>query len=110
MIKDLSAIKEPIRKDILSTARIAKRYFVQQSGNQELNQWIEQYFSKVQPKYSSHLMSESNQKATLVEEIQPQYDDNSTEVDARIVLRDNFDHIRSEERRVGKECRTRWSP
>src|SRR5690606_29519616 len=25
--------------------------------------------------------------------IQPQYDDNSTEVDARIVLRDNFDHI-----------------
>lgn len=93
MIKDLSAIKEPIRKDILSTARIAKRYFVQQSGNQELNQWIEQYFSKIQPKYSSHLMSESNQKATLVEEIQPQYDDNSTEVDARIVLRDNFDHI-----------------
>lgn len=93
MVKDLSAIKEPIRKDVLSTARIAKRYFVQQSGNQELNQWIEQYFSKVQPKYSSHLMSESNQKATLVEEIQPQYDDNSTEVDARIVLRDNFDHI-----------------
>jgi len=93
MIKDLSAIKEPIRKDILSTARIAKRYFVQQSGNQELNQWIEQYFSKIQPKYSSHLMSESNQKATFVEEIQPQYDDNSTEVDARIVLRDNFDHI-----------------
>ncbi|PJR05070.1 alpha-ketoacid dehydrogenase subunit alpha/beta [Avrilella dinanensis] len=93
MVKDLSAIKEPIRKDILSTARIAKRYFVQQNGNQELNQWIEQYFSKVQPKYSSHLMSESNQKATLAEEIQPQYDDNSTEVDARIVLRDNFDHI-----------------
>lgn len=93
MIKDLSAIKEPIRKDILSTARIAKRYFVQQSGNQELNQWIEQYFSKIQPKYSSHLMSESNQKATLVDEIRPQYDDNSTEVDARIVLRDNFDHI-----------------
>ena len=93
MVKDLSAIKEPIRKDVLSTARIAKRYFVQQNGNQELNQWIEQYFSKVQPKYSSHLMSESNQKATLVEEIQPQYDDNSTEVDARIVLRDNFDHI-----------------
>lgn len=93
MVKDLSSIKEPIRKDILSTARIAKRYFVQQQGNQELNQWIEQYFAKIQPKYSSHLMSESNQKATLVEEVLPQYDDNSTEVDARIVLRDNFDKI-----------------
>ena len=93
MVKDLSSIKEPIRKDILSTARITKRYFVQQQGNQELNQWIEQYFAKIQPKYSSHLMSESNQKATLVEEVLPQYDDNSTEVDARIVLRDNFDKI-----------------
>ena len=93
MVKDLSSIKEPIRKDILSTARIAKRYFIQQNGNSELNQWIEQYFEKIQPKYSSHLMSESNQKATLVEEVLPQYDDNSAEVDARIVLRDNFDKI-----------------
>lgn len=93
MTKDLSAIKEPIRKEILSTARIAKRYFVQQNGNLELNEWIEQYYEKVQPKYSSHLMSESNQKATQVEEILPQYENEAEEVDARIVLRDNFDKI-----------------
>ena len=93
MTKDLSAIKEPIRKEILSTARIAKRYFVQQNGNPELNEWIEQYYEKVQPKYSSHLMSESNQKATQVEEILPQYENEAEEVDARIVLRDNFDKI-----------------
>ena len=93
MTKDLSAIKEPIRKEILSTARIAKRYFVQQNGNPELNEWIEQYYEKVQPKYSSHLMSETNQKATQVEEILPQYENEAEEVDARIVLRDNFDKI-----------------
>lgn len=93
MGKDLSGIKEPIRKEILSTARIAKRYFVQQNGNLELNEWIEQYYEKVQPKYSSHLMSESNQKATQVEEILPQYENEAEEVDARIVLRDNFDKI-----------------
>ena len=93
MAKDLSGIKEPIRKEILSTARIAKRYFVQQNGNLELNEWIEQYYEKVQPKYSSHLMSESNQKATQVEEILPQYENEAEEVDARIVLRDNFDKI-----------------
>ena len=93
MTKDLSAIKEPIRKEILSTARIAKRYFVQLNGNLELNEWIEQYYEKVQPKYSSHLMSESNQKATQVEEILPQYESEAEEVDARIVLRDNFDKI-----------------
>jgi len=77
----------------LSTARIAKRYFVQQNGNPELNEWIEQYYEKVQPKYSSHLMSETNQKATQVEEILPQYENEAKEVDARIVLRDNFDKI-----------------
>lgn len=93
MTKDLSEIKEPIRKEILSTARIAKRYFVQQNGNLELNEWIEQYYEKVQPKYSSHLMSETNQKATQVEEILPQYENEAKEVDARIVLRDNFDKI-----------------
>ena len=93
MAKDLSGIKEPIRKEVLSTARIAKRYFVQQNGNLELNEWIEQYYEKVQPKYSSHLMSESNQKATQVEEILPQYENEAEEVDARIVLRDNFDKI-----------------
>lgn len=93
MAKDLSGIKEPIRKEVLSTARIAKRYFVQQNGNPELNEWIEQYYEKVQPKYSSHLMSESSQKATQVEEVLPQYENEAEEVDARIVLRDNFDKI-----------------
>ena len=28
----------------------------------------------------------------------------------RLVLRPGSDHLRSEERRVGKECRSRWSP
>src|SRR5258708_32567900 len=29
---------------------------------------------------------------------------------SRGVLREPFDAVRSEERRVGKECRSRWSP
>src|SRR3712207_6991501 len=28
----------------------------------------------------------------------------------RAALRENFPELRSEERRVGKECRSRWSP
>ena len=28
----------------------------------------------------------------------------------RIDLRQYFEYLRSEERRVGKECRSRWSP
>src|SRR3712207_8060118 len=29
---------------------------------------------------------------------------------ARVLVVDNYDSFRSEERRVGKECRSRWSP
>lgn len=93
MSNDIGVIKEPIRKDLLSAARIAKRYFVQQNGNQQLNDWIENYFEKIQPKYSSHLMSETTQSAVTIEEIEPQYDENAAEVDGRVVLRDNFDTI-----------------
>src|SRR5690606_39575284 len=58
---DLEDIKEPIRKDMLSTARKALRYVVSESSSEknQLAQWINSY-------------------------------------------------IRSEERRVGKECRSRW--
>merc|ERR1711879_208401 len=41
----------------------------------------------------SHLVSESEWNVTGVNEIKPTYDDNSEDVDARLILRDNFDHI-----------------
>ena len=38
-------------------------------------------------------------------------DDFFDEEDAEVLRFDNFDDaVRSEERRVGKECRSRWSP
>ena len=30
--------------------------------------------------------------------------------DNEVIVRFQFDKVRSEERRVGKECRSRWSP
>ena len=52
----------------------------------------------------------------IVGEIDDEYDDNSEEVkkiSKNVYLVDgslNIDEVRSEERRVGKECRSRWSP
>lgn len=43
--------------------------------------------------YSSHLYSQSQWKATNVEEIPPVYSDESQEVDGRVVVRNNFDKI-----------------
>ena len=92
---DLADIKEPIRKDILSTARKALRYVVNESSleKNQLTQWINAYIETVQPKYSSHLYSESPKSALNVKEVKPTYNDKSEEVDARLVIRDNFDAI-----------------
>lgn len=90
---DLASIKEPIRKDIITTARKVLRLIIQESGKGQLATWIEGYFTKVQPKFSSHLFSESNKSVTSIEEVKPQYDNSAEEVDARLVIRDNFDAI-----------------
>lgn len=90
---ELKSIKEPIRKDILSTARKALRMTVGESGQEDLSQWIASYKKKIQPNFSSHLYSESEQNILNVASIAPQYSDSAEEVDGRIIIRDNFDAI-----------------
>lgn len=43
--------------------------------------------------YSSHLYSQSQWKATNVQEVKPVYSEKSQEVDGRVVVRNNFDKI-----------------
>ena len=90
---DLASIKEPLRKDILSTARKILRKIVAENEKHKLSNWIKVVTSKVQPKFSSHLYSESKENIYSVNEVLPEFDKNSTEVDARMILRDNFDAL-----------------
>ncbi|MBF6658730.1 transketolase [Flavobacterium columnare] len=90
---DLNSIKEPIRKDILTTARKVLRMLIQENSKITLANWISQYIAKIQPKFSSHLFSQSENNVLAINEIKPTYDENSEEVDARLVIRDNFDAI-----------------
>ncbi|NAS30579.1 transketolase [Flavobacteriaceae bacterium R38] len=92
---DLIAIDEPMKKDLLSIARRSLRYTINESSAEKtaLNNWISDYYNETQPKYSSHLYSETNTKATSIEEVLPVYGDDSATVDGRVVLRDNFDAI-----------------
>jgi len=93
MIADLNSIKEPIRKDNLTTARKILRMVIGEAGQNALAAWIQNYTNEIQPKFSSHLMSQSSNKAENVEEILPAYDENSEMVDARLIIRNNFDKI-----------------
>jgi len=90
---DLNAIKEPLRKDVIGTARKVLRMMAKEDCKIELSNWITDYFKRVQPKFSSHLYSETSQNVFSVSEVLPTYTENAPDVDARIILRDNFDAI-----------------
>ncbi|RRJ93461.1 alpha-ketoacid dehydrogenase subunit alpha/beta [Flavobacterium macacae] len=90
---ELKAIKEPIRKDILSTARKVLRIIVKENGRNQLAKWIEKYTETIQKKFSSNLFSESDKNVFSVKEVLPTYDESAEQVDARLIIRDNFDAI-----------------
>jgi pyruvate/2-oxoglutarate/acetoin dehydrogenase E1 component len=90
---DLKSINDPIRKDILTTARIVLRVILNESSKHELATWINNYSTKIQTKFSSHLFSESDKNVMNSKEVAPMYDNSAEEVDARLILRDNFDAL-----------------
>ncbi|WP_395075525.1 thiamine pyrophosphate-dependent enzyme [Flavobacterium sp.] len=92
-ITDLNNIKEPIRKEIIVTARKILRLVSKENIKSDLGDWITNYTNQIQPKFSSHLFSQSDKNVFSVKEVHPIYDENTEEVDARLVLRDNFDAI-----------------
>ncbi|MFT5964187.1 MAG: pyruvate/2-oxoglutarate/acetoin dehydrogenase E1 component/TPP-dependent pyruvate [Flavobacterium sp.] len=90
----LSAIKDPIRKEILVAARKTLRLLLNESSKDELSQWIRSYTAKGQERFSSHLYSDSDMNVFTANQVLPQYADNAKEdTDGRMILRDNFDAI-----------------
>ncbi|EOG6903893.1 thiamine pyrophosphate-dependent enzyme [Flavobacterium psychrophilum] len=90
---NLASIKEPIRKDTITTARKVLRLIVKENKKDQLANWITNYTNKIQPKFSSHLFSQSDKNIFSAKEVLPTYNNSAEEVDARLVLRDNFDAI-----------------
>ena len=95
LIKGLKDNSEPVRKDVISAARKGLRYTINENSKakETLRAWINTYFENIQPKYSSHLYSESSLNPLKVNFSKPEYDVNSEKVDGRIILRDNFDKL-----------------
>ncbi|WP_407556942.1 thiamine pyrophosphate-dependent enzyme [Winogradskyella sp. 4-2091] len=95
LISELEAIDEPLRKDILSAARKSLRYVVSETSSAKVavQNWINNYIANIQPKYSSHLYSESQHSALNQTEVLPTYNEPAEEVDGRLVLRENFDAL-----------------
>jgi len=89
--KEVSENKEPFKKDLVATARKTLRYLIGEESSEKtaIINWLNDFSEIAYSDYSSHLYIEEDFQT----EVLPTFDDDSEEVDARIILRDNFDAI-----------------
>ncbi|WP_289053049.1 alpha-ketoacid dehydrogenase subunit alpha/beta [Carboxylicivirga marina] len=86
------------RKEILSAARKVLRHYCAacekpDTMKSQLKAWVKKYFDEGLENYSKWLYSEDDYSALKVTPVQPVFDEESTKVPGREILRDNFDHI-----------------
>ena len=93
--KALKASKEPLRREIHSLLRRVLAIQGAASGAEisELKKWIGAEAELNAERYSSFLHSRSSMNALRVAEVPAVFDQDSPTVDARLILRENFDRI-----------------
>lgn len=91
----LKSVMDPVRKDVISLAKKALYLMrgAESPTRNELINWLDEQKNKNEDRYSSHLYGEGNYSPLNIGETKPSYGENSSEVDGRIVLRDNFEAI-----------------
>ena len=92
---ELEAITEPIRKDVLIAARKTLRYIKDEDFAEKtaLQNFIKNKINKGFDLFSTHLLSETELATTNISPLSPTYSSEKNLVDARIIMRDNFDAI-----------------
>ncbi len=102
IVTKLEKDREPIRKLIFESIKAILR-IVRNEDTQEiknLKKWLALETENNYFRYSSFLHSEGNESATAIEEVNPAYSDDAKRVDARVILKDNFDTILANDKRV----------
>jgi len=92
---DLLQITDISRKDIFDTARktLTLCRSEKSPAKKELSLWVQKTRKTIQKKYSSLLHNEGINAATEIANVQPQYNEESPMVDARLIMRDNFEAL-----------------
>ncbi|MBL6647142.1 MAG: transketolase, partial [Flavobacteriaceae bacterium] len=93
--QQLTKDKAPSRKKITNAARKALRLSIRNQSQQfhSLNEWLEKYIDKTQPKFSAKLYNEFSTSSLGVDQIDPTYSDTPKRSDGRILLRENFEAL-----------------
>ena len=92
---DLLQINDISRKDIFDTARKVLTLCREEksASKKELSLWVQNTRKNIQKKYSSLLHNEGVNAATEIPQVAPQYNEESPMVDARLIMRDNFEAL-----------------
>ena len=95
---ELNKTINPIRKDIISSAKKILRYTCQTCEAKKplknaLINWLDNILKQNSERYSSFLYCETDKSAIKVNEIKPIFNENSTIVSGREILRDNWDYL-----------------
>jgi pyruvate/2-oxoglutarate/acetoin dehydrogenase E1 component/TPP-dependent pyruvate/acetoin dehydrogenase alpha subunit len=102
LAEELSKTMNPIRKDVISSVRKALLLmrFDSAEAKQNLKLWYEQQQKLNEDRYSSHLYSQSEFRATAIEEVPVEYSEDAALVDGREILQACFDNLLSTDPRV----------
>jgi len=93
-ISELSAIKSPLKKEMLVIARKILRFIEVPNSKVLLSNWITNYIGITQGRFSSNLYSDSDKNVFSVQKVLPEYAENAKpDSDGRMILRDNFDAL-----------------
>lgn len=89
----LEKTQNPIRLDGIKAVKKALRLVRNENSEAKTNliNWLKRVEEENEKRYSSHLLSESEEAALKVAEIKPSYADNAPEVDGREVMQAFFD-------------------
>lgn len=90
---DLGNIKEPFRRDIFRSIHNVLLYSrtTLTDARAALKKWRDDFDARVSPLYASHLFSESNDAAAMVEMVAPTYEDGAQKVNGSEVMNACFD-------------------
>ncbi|MBC8109681.1 MAG: transketolase, partial [Verrucomicrobia bacterium] len=93
--EELSKTLNPLRQDAIKAVKKTLRLLRNENiaSKTDLVDWVRQVMSKNFDNYSSHLHSQSNESALLVQEIKPMYDENPLLIDGREVMKACFDAL-----------------
>lgn len=95
IINELKAITDPSRKEFFTLVRKALPFIIHDNSEAKDNllAWLEETRKDNNVKYSSELYDDSERAAIYIKEVLPTFNQETTQVDGRVVLKENFDYI-----------------